>query len=621
METLLGWLIMATSLAMQQWGTLVQKLGASQLLRPSLRTAVSVEILFIRNGVQQFRLLFADVSSPFELPDPIAFPADEDDSIQVRTYVQWLDPGGIASQLRRLKTTWPRSINDGMCTFTRDTHRIMFYFSEDLLSRLRQNQNWSARARRMFDDVNNPSARFSKQFVWAGRSLRQMAATRYFTARDSLSRPGFPHSRPNFVNQSTTFPVAFYQWNGVSNSVSNSTKVVPFTLYRDRARTNTPNFFRLRKSERPINPYSMAAYDTRPQLGYQRIRFSNGGLPNENFWVAPAEWAVNLPAVDYVSSSEADSRAFARLIDAMGNEPFGLAQDLVQYRQTTDLITSNLTRIAKAYTALKRGRGTDKSFLQAANQLFDNRPPRYRKGAKPTITNSLASNWLELQYGWKPLLSDIDILIKKVHVEFRDYLRIARSSATARSESNIPILAPFSTSLSGVTPYTAGFINRAVRARVKYGIRYRISSKDRQFLAQAGLTNPINLAWELLPYSFVVDWVYPIGPYLERLTAFEGMSFVDGWKSVLREEYIFANISDSRTVGTGPDPGTKWEIDVRFSTARKSISYERSKLTTFPRQPSIALKSPVSATHALNALALLKSAFGGDAGSRTRFRT
>jgi len=605
------------SLAMQEWGSLVQKLGAySQPVRPSLRTAVSVEIVFSRNGVRQAGVYIADLNSPFALPNPISFSADRNDKIQIRTYVQWMDPGGLTTQLRRLRTTWPYTIDHGICTFTRDSHRIMFYYDEELLARLRKNRNWSARPQKLFENVDNLTPRFTRKFVWAGRTMRLAAHTRYFASRDSSSRGSRPHSRPNNEDTSLTMPVLFYQYNGVTSSKSSSTKVIPQVLYRSRTRVNTPNFFRLRKSERPINFYSMTEIVTRPSLGYQRVRYTNGGLPNENFWVVPAEWAVNLPASGYQDSSQAESRAFAQLIDAMGNEPFGLAQDLVQFRQTTDLITSNLTRVAKAYLALRRGK-----FSDAANELFDNRPPRYRTGAKPpSLSQSIATNWLELQYGWKPLLSDIDILIKKVHVEFRDYLRTARSSATARSETNTPVLGPFSTSLNGVPPYTVGYINRAASTRVKYGIRYRITSKDRQFLAQAGITNPINLAWELLPYSFVVDWAYPIGPYLERLTAFEGMTFVDGWKSRLYQEYIFVNISDSRTVGL-PANGGPWEVDVRFSTARKSTVYVREVLPTFPRQPAIALKSPVSAEHALNALALLKSAFGGTAGSQTRFRT
>lgn len=43
-----------------------------------------------------------------------------------------------------------------------------------------------------------------------------------------------------------------------------------------------------------------------------------------------------------------------------------------------------------------------------------------------------------------------------------------------------------------------------------------------------GLLNPALLWWELLPYSFVVDWFLPVGDVLTSLTAGIGMDGVVG---------------------------------------------------------------------------------------------
>lgn len=50
-------------------------------------------------------------------------------------------------------------------------------------------------------------------------------------------------------------------------------------------------------------------------------------------------------------------------------------------------------------------------------------------------------------------------------------------------------------------------------------------------LNQLGLANPLATAWELVSYSFVVDWFVPIGPVLNALSARAGLIFVDGSKS------------------------------------------------------------------------------------------
>jgi hypothetical protein len=33
-----------------------------------------------------------------------------------------------------------------------------------------------------------------------------------------------------------------------------------------------------------------------------------------------------------------------------------------------------------------------------------------------------------------------------------------------------------------------------------------------------GLLDPLSVAWEILPWSFVVDWFYPVGTFLDNLS-------------------------------------------------------------------------------------------------------
>jgi len=69
--------------------------------------------------------------------------------------------------------------------------------------------------------------------------------------------------------------------------------------------------------------------------------------------------------------------------------------------------------------------------------------------------------------------------------------------------------------------------------------RYTISDPALKQLAQIGITNPINLAWELIPYSFVIDWLIPVGKFLESLDALVGVSnlkVLHGYKIVKKFE-------------------------------------------------------------------------------------
>jgi hypothetical protein len=40
--------------------------------------------------------------------------------------------------------------------------------------------------------------------------------------------------------------------------------------------------------------------------------------------------------------------------------------------------------------------------------------------------------------------------------------------------------------------------------------------------SRMGLVNPLSIAWEVVPFSFVVDWFLPVGNFLENLTSLAG---------------------------------------------------------------------------------------------------
>lgn len=58
-------------------------------------------------------------------------------------------------------------------------------------------------------------------------------------------------------------------------------------------------------------------------------------------------------------------------------------------------------------------------------------------------------------------------------------------------------------------------------------------------LASLGLLNPASLAWELVPLSFVVDWIVPVGPFLEAMTAGVGIELSHAY----RKEYTKSNFT------------------------------------------------------------------------------
>jgi hypothetical protein len=213
--------------------------------------------------------------------------------------------------------------------------------------------------------------------------------------------------------------------------------------------------------------------------------------------------------------------------------------------------------------------------------------------------NSASKNWLELQYGWKPLLQDVHGAAKSLAFlnSGTFMVQTARSSSTVTNSEGGPLIVPGEKTSSGNWMLIT-------QTEIKFGMRYRIGEPLSAFLSQIGFNNPISLAWELIPYSFVVDWFLPIGEYLTGLKHWEGLSFVDGFETRFTRQTAHQNVDFYEEDATR----VHWRVG---NYSRDAVLFDRLKLTEYPSMTRPSWKNPISPTHALNALALMRVAFKG----------
>jgi hypothetical protein len=276
-----------------------------------------------------------------------------------------------------------------------------------------------------------------------------------------------------------------------------------------------------------------------------------------------------------------------------------LAQDFAQLGQTTRLIGDNAYRIVGSLSALKHG-----NVLKAANILWHGKGFKgQRRGFSfSSGPKALANNWLMLQYGWKPLLQDIhgSLQALKFLTNPKDFIQVVTAAASHEATSEKLFKLWQDSNISAGSEVTM------TKTRCKIRLRYKIDDHLKSFLAQLGFTNPVNLAWEILPFSFVADWFFPLGPFLETLSSWDGLVFVDGSQTLFtRSEAVLA--IDYRGKGV-LQPLRTYEVTARRN--RKTVLLDRSKLTSFPVSNIPSFKNGLSSvTHALNGLALLAKAF------------
>lgn len=177
-----------------------------------------------------------------------------------------------------------------------------------------------------------------------------------------------------------------------------------------------------------------------------------------------------------------------------------------------------------------------------------------RKSWKGNDHKIVQQRWLEYRYGWIPTLMDIDTLVNQP-------LGLPKTLVSGSSFSRYD---------------DSGFELGEAEIKQNGSISYRLQAyaipKD-PFLktaAQYGISNPALVAWELVPYSFCVDWVFNIGGYLEHLGALSGLELIDpiisNRHSFHQESYMharqglsscygsFKGVTGGRTLGVPPYP-------------------------------------------------------------------
>jgi hypothetical protein len=250
------------------------------------------------------------------------------------------------------------------------------------------------------------------------------------------------------------------------------------------------------------------------------------------------------------------------------------------------MLGTNAIAMAKAMRALRRG---DWNSALKALGLSRRGEPR---------SKSIPKRWLELQYGWNPLLSDVYGACDAL--QQRDTSAWMVTGKGSYSEK------------SSLSKDCGSFLSRCdTHVQSRMGAYVRIDAEPTNGLAGTftalGLTNPLLIAWELFPFSFVVDWALPIGSWLDSLDAMLG--YGPTWCStstICRGNWVSKHRGTIRENGPYVETTSgSWESRREIVRLNRTVS-QSVPLPTLPR-----FKDPRSLTHMANGLSLLALAFRG----------
>lgn len=151
-----------------------------------------------------------------------------------------------------------------------------------------------------------------------------------------------------------------------------------------------------------------------------------------------------------------------------------------------------------------------------------------RSRAKLYYRRKASDIYLEGVFGWIPLMSDIYQAMEVLNSAHR----ISPSRAKAQDTR----------AYSVANPTMQADVFTDVRATV--GVRLSLDNPNVVLLNNLGLLNPASIAWDLVPYSFVINWFVPIGTFLNSLTELLGYGVHDGFVTTFVRKFAAGSYHD-----------------------------------------------------------------------------
>lgn len=376
-----------------------------------------------------------------------------------------------------------------------------------------------------------------------------------------------------WTNQSGPL-ISLSDWNALPPVSAGGKWCKTSSIFIDRYRLAT-------KHDLPSNPAN---------VGFIALKRLGSYIPPHNYYkdvhYAHSKWwtawnAVNLSAglaqpigssVDRAAViSEARAQSVSRFwAKARDRQVANAALALVDLKSSIGMATSAVITITQVIMWLKRGR-----FDKAVDALIERgisipsnarrRVRNYSQQSNVTLQKWSSDAWLELQFGWKPLIDDVyntaQFATKQLSGEYFPAL-------TLRGRSDVVIRGCESAVTNGSnSDYFLS--NHMLRVEATIVARFRVGAGLN--LANAfGLDNPLSILWDLVPFSFVVDWFLPIKRYLDNLSALNELELIHCHQSLKTVDTYSVKSVQTRNGGNS------------FEADNGRVLYERTRVATIP---------------------------------------
>lgn len=279
--------------------------------------------------------------------------------------------------------------------------------------------------------------------------------------------------------------------------------------------------------------------------------------------------------------SNQDLKLLDKVRENIAGSGFNAGVALGESAKSLTMISEHAKRMYLFYRNFRQG-----NWKKASDELFGGRKLKHP-------SRKAASNFLAVKYGWMPLLQDVHDGAAFLAHNY-NAPRVHRVVTTRKLDQGDARFYDY--------PYWVHSPGVTVMANIE-----RMESKRVVALLTevnvpqlSGLQDPASIAWELVPYSFVIDWFIPIGSWLSARSLAQSVTGTYVTTYVNKQRLSSFWIKNS---GGGAGAFTR-----RSSGTWSKVTMERTVATSLPIPPRPQFKplgSVSSWGRAVTSLALL----------------
>lgn len=291
---------------------------------------------------------------------------------------------------------------------------------------------------------------------------------------------------------------------------------------------------------------------------YSAQRFAPlNGDPGRMAETVGVPWVRGNPgdAFPYDLESLARTRTIAKLMEQKLELGTMLGEAAETARGITSLCGDVLDFIETSHRLVKGGPKAAVEVLERIKTTNRQKLKRQLERKLNSGERSLVNRYLEFQFGIKPLVGDIadsssvlDELVNDEEVVSPGKFRVASGAQLIEvDEATLQAFNDYN-SLSAIVPVWR-------RSRCRISCVYEVDVQRSRLAQQLGATNSFSVGWELIPFSWLGDYVIGTGDWIKSLFPVEGANFFEGSITYMQEAEPVGNgriVSSAQSLDTHP---------------------------------------------------------------------